>query len=504
MLAICAALVAAGCTAAGTSPGGQADAVIVYGHKGQVPTIDPAHADYSQTDDADRILYDTLVDYNPRGQLVGGLASHFAYTKDVRSISLTLRDDVKFHDGAALTARDVKYTLDRNRKIGQGIETMMTSYRSTKVINDHQLSIRLKAPDALFLGALSRIYIVNSTLVREHAGSDHGQQWLASNEAGSGPYVLKSLEPSRIEALRYDGYWNFRPGRPDRFVEMQVDEPAARRDGLTSGRLSAADLDVHDLEAAQNAGLRIYRSTGNGLMSVYFNTSYGITTEPALRKAISLAFDYRNALDQIELGAGRLADGPLPPNLACRPDLPTVRQDRAKAKNLLATAGIKNPELTLRFQPAFSDQVQVATLLQSNLAEIGIKLKLQPITFPAYLTTLGDWKKIPEMMIATESPAYPDPGVMLVQSYDSRAVGTNKTAYKNPAVDQLLHRAATTAEPQRRCSLYRRAQKIVNDDQAVMPMIHLLGAMGYSKNLIGIAPNAVSNGFDLARLEVKR
>ncbi|WP_427885441.1 ABC transporter substrate-binding protein [Kribbella sp. GL6] len=498
------AVAVSGCTAGRAASGGAAQDVLVWGHKGQVPTLDPARSDYSQTNDVDRLLYDTLLDYGTDGKLTGRLATAFAYSADVRSITVKLRDDVKFHDGTPLTAKDVAYTLDRNRKIGQGIDTMTKSYASTTVTGDHDLVIKLNKPDTLVLGALSRVYVVNSALVQKNAGTDLGQSWLASNDAGSGPYTLGSSAGGRVELHRYDAYFAPRAGRPKTFVQLQVDEPGARRDGIVAGRINAADIDVHDMKAVTDGGGQIYRSTGNGLMSVYFNTRYGAAANPAVREAISYAFDYRGALDKIELGNGTLANGPLPPNLDCRPTLPTVQQDQAKARKILADAGLHDVKLTLRFQPSFSDQAQVATLLQSNLAAIGIKLALEPITFPAYLTMLSDFKTVPEMMLATESPAYPDPGVMLLQSYSSKAIGTNKTAYENPTVDALLTRAAAAPEAGERCDLYRQAQTLIAADHAVMPMMLLLGAIGYTADVGGIDPHAVTGGFDLYRLEIQK
>jgi peptide/nickel transport system substrate-binding protein len=203
---------------------------------------------------------------------------------------------------------------------------------------------------------------------------------------------------------------------------------------------------------------------------VFFNTRVGPTADPKVREAITLVYDYAGAYEGVHKKKGYMPAGPLPDTLTCRPEFAAPVRDIEKAKALLAEAGQSNLTLTMRFQPAFKDQVQQATLLQSNLAEIGVTLNLEPIAFPNYLAMLADPAQIPQMMLLGDSALFPDVGVFLQSTYASTAVGTNKSGYANPELDALLDKAAATGDDNERCDLYKKAQQIIAADHVFMPM----------------------------------
>ena len=113
-----------------------------------------------------------------------------------------------FHNGAKVTAQDVKYSLDRIKSIGTGIYTELSAYASSKVISPTKITITLSSPYRTFLDALSRVYILNSALVQAHAGTNQGETWLATHEAGSGPYELTQFVPNESVSVAYfKKYW---------------------------------------------------------------------------------------------------------------------------------------------------------------------------------------------------------------------------------------------------------------------------------------------------------
>jgi len=151
---------------------------IVMANGGVVNTLDPMRGDYVQTGFVVAALYDRLVDFEGSAKIVGRLAESFVVSDDVKSIAIKLRPGVKFHDGAPLTAKDVIYTLDRLKRVGVGLAAQVEAYESAEASGDLTLTIRLKRPSATFLGALSKVFILNSALVAANAGSDDAQAWL--------------------------------------------------------------------------------------------------------------------------------------------------------------------------------------------------------------------------------------------------------------------------------------------------------------------------------------
>ncbi|MBY8855140.1 ABC transporter substrate-binding protein [Nocardia sp. CA2R105] len=498
--AIAAMLLVTGC---GSGPGGSdRRETLVVAYRNEVTTLDPVRADYQESDNVEAVLYDTLIGYD-HGRMVPQLATEFAYSPDVTSVQLTLRPGVKFHSGNPLTARDVVYSLDRVKSIGQGIIGQISSYKSATAIDDTHLTIALTHPDALFMGALSRIYIVDSTLLTARAGSDQGQNWLLNHDAGSGPYRLQSSSAGTIQTTRYDSFWAFDPKRPRNLTFRRIDDQATIRDEIKAGNADLGWISKADAKSFQGIpSVTVGPAPDAYQMVIYFNTAQGPGANPALREALRYVLDYRGALDSIYNGQGTIANGPLPTNLTCRPELPTERTDLAKAKQILSAAGLAGTTLTMRYQPTFSEHTKAATLLQSNLKEIGITLQLQPIAFADYLTMLSDPKTIPDMILLGENAPYPDPGVMITKTFWSKSVGTNRGAYSNPAVDALIEQATNTPDADARCGLYSQAQRLIDADFATMPLYTVHNTWAWRSDVRGMDVAAPGGGVGYRALTV--
>lgn len=467
--------------------GGGADRTVSVAYGQPLQTLDPVQADQNQVNTIDDLAYDTLVTYDTSNKLVGALASSFTLAPDASAVDITLRPGVTFHDGTALTADDVKYSLDRYAALGQGIASELADYKAATVKSPTSLVISLKTPSAFFPGHLSKLYILEKKLVTAHAGTDQGQSWLQTHDAGSGPYALASgTDP--VKLTRYAHYWAFAADRPATFVLHQIADSSTEAAKLESGEIDIAlDLQTSDAKALRGSNLKVAWEHVPNTAYIFMNTKYGVTADPRVRKALRLAYDYAGGLSQIRGGEGQVENGPIPQTLSCTLAEPAFHQDLDQAKSLLAAAGKSGLTLTLRYQPSISDQVREATLLQSDLKRIGVTLKLVPITFPQYLTSLGNPRQIPEMTLIQDTAPLPDAGIYLAKAYDSASVGsTNRGAYANAEVDRLLAKAEVTTDENARCSLYRQAQTRINDDAVSISMYTLWAPVAYDAKLTGI------------------
>ncbi|HEV2517177.1 MAG TPA: ABC transporter substrate-binding protein [Devosia sp.] len=469
---------------------------VIYADAGSVNTLDPIASDYYQTNDLTSRMYSPLVTYDIDLNVVGELASEYAVAPDAQSIAITLRDGAKFHDGKPVTSADVAYTLDRIKRLATGVASYVDVYGSTEITDDTHLTIKLTKPSSLFLTSLSRIYIINSSLAQANAGSDDAQAWLAANDAGSGPYKLISVVGNDITVDWADTYWGEQGARPASFVFRRIDESAPKRDELKVGNIDIGrnivqrDLDV----LANEPGVTVAYGPAPSVNGIYFNTAAGPTADPKVREAIRLVYDYEGGLQGIHRGKGSLPAGPLPGTLACRPDFSVVKRDVERAKALLAEAGQSALTLTLRFQPAFEDQVQEATLLQSNLKDIGVTLNLEPIAFPNYLQLLQDPVTIPQMMLMSENAWFPDPGVFLAKTYISDAGSSNRAGYNNPEIDTLLNKALVSGDANERCEIYKQAQLIIEKDSPFMPLYWGVSYAAYRSDRLADPLAGVVNG----------
>jgi peptide/nickel transport system substrate-binding protein len=479
------------------SSGGSHDTVVIA-YNNTVNTLDPISADFDQENFVDQALYNTLVTYDAHGKIVPALATQATLEKGARAIDVTLRSGVKFHDGAALTANDIAFTLDRVKSLGTGVAQFASGYQSTQVISPTKLVIHFSKPNSLFLGGLSKIYILNSKLVRQHMASDSGRAWLSSHDAGSGPYQLNgsaSPQSGTIRVARYRNYWSYDAGRPKQLVYRLFSTSAAERDALRSGEVDlATDLSAQDAQTLKGtAGITEMTPYLPAQYYIYFNVTTGATANPVLRRAIQLGYDYQGALSKIMRGAGKLAEGPMPLTLPCRPKLPTSKQNIAQAKAMVKSAGLNKATLTLNYQTYDPAQVAMATLFQTNMKAIGLKVKLVTITFPDYLTKLSKPATIPQMMLVEDFAQFPDPGAMLVNYYMGDKIGSNRTGYNNPRVNSTLSKALASSSDSSRCALYQQAQTQVDKDAVAVNMYTVATPYGFPTWLHGV--NAPVIGF---------
>lgn len=495
--ALAAAAVATGLLAAGCAPGTSAstsagtNSTVTVAYNNTVSTLDPSQANFEQQDLVDEAAYDTLVQYNAQNELAGSLATQFTLLNGAKTIDITLRSGVHFHNGALLTAKDVAYTLDRVTKLGTGVAQYIKGYQSTTVVNDTHLVIHLSQPNSLFLPGLSIIYILNSALVEQHLGTNNGQAWLATHDAGSGPYKFAaSIQPQSgtMTLDRFSGYWNYSSSRPSQVVYRLLEETSAQAAAVKSGQINLTTA-LQPRDAAtltSDSSLKMLKIVTPTMEEVYFNLVSGPTTNLDLRRAIQDAFDYSGGLKEIHSGQGVIANGPLPNSLPCNPGTPQYSQNLTTAKELLAKSGYKNLTLTLNYQTYDQSQVEDATLFQSNMKQIGINVKLVPIQFPDYLSRLSSRSTIPQMMLAEDFSPMPNPGVMLVNYYSAAATGSNRTGLNSPAVDTLLNSALASTSSSASCNYYKAAEKDIYNTATQVSLYTLISPFAFSNSLQGV------------------
>ena len=161
---------------------------------------------------------------------------------------------------------------------------------------------------------------MESKLVTANAGSDQGQTWLASHDAGSGPYVLSAQDSSgnNVET-RFADYWGFAPTRPAKITFRRIDESATQLAELKAGNINYANnLTVADKQSLTgDSGVKTDNLKLINQQYVYFNTTTGPTANVQVRRALQMVFDYEGALKSVLLGEGQVATGPLPLGMSC-------------------------------------------------------------------------------------------------------------------------------------------------------------------------------------------
>src|ERR1700704_3273523 len=201
-------------------------------------------------------------------KITGELAESYDVSPDGLKITFHLRKDAKFQDGSAVTAEDVKWSLDRCVTApilgkAQLLTGSLTSADQFKVIDPLTIEVTLPKPDKLAFPNLATVYpiIINSKVAKEHATEEDpwAQAWLKENTAGSGAYIIETFKPGEQVILKRNDDWNRGPGGKQAFfkrlIVQSVPEPATRANLVEKGDVDIViDLQASDAQSLEAKG----------------------------------------------------------------------------------------------------------------------------------------------------------------------------------------------------------------------------------------------------------
>jgi ABC-type transport system substrate-binding protein len=296
-------------------------------------------------------IFEPLLRYvPPDGQGPGRYAPRLARSWRVLASGLEIRielePDVTFHDGHALTAGDVQFTLDAVRDPRRAIDhlrPMLDDIEAVELVGPHELRLRLKRPSGWVLRALAEIPILP---MHVYDGSLLGGGALI----GTGPWRLASNKAGVIHLTRYDRYWAGKPAIADIEFVHEPDAAVALREAKRGGLdVIASLIPAHWPEQASApgivAGFRPLDLATPRLRYLAFNAARPPLDDPRVRHALALLIDRRTIARRVFGGLARPAlwpiwpGGPVSGAEAAVPDF-----DPAGAARLLDAAGWSDSE----------------------------------------------------------------------------------------------------------------------------------------------------------------
>ncbi len=478
-VALTAALVVTACgrpanesaSANGAAGGGS----VVFSNIAETTTLDPAIAFSSDGFEFVRNVYDALTMYEPGGvKPVAALAESWTVNSANTQYTFKLRSGVKFHSGADFTSADVVATINRAKGINQGPATLLTNVSSVTAPDAATVVFDLTAPDVFLLGKLQKIAIVSAKTIDAHktAADKWSKAWFADNEDGTGPYQLDSwAKASAIQLKAFTGYFLSWDKAAPTHVTLRVDpDVQTALQQLQQGKIDMMGALGPDdsASAAKMAGVKLIEQTGLSVQILPMNTAKGPLTDVRVRQAVSLAFDYQAMLDYYK-GYGDLAVGALPTAFGSGiAGLPKPSRDVAKAKKLLADAG-KSSGLTLTYLglSGLSYEEFTGTLLQQNLKDIGIDLKIQMVPWAQMSQLQSKPDTAVDISFLNMSAVSDDPSAMLSQGYVTSSLadkgGYNWSYFSDPSVDKAVAALPGISEQPARDAAVVDTIKTIND-----------------------------------------
>ena len=462
---------------------------LVIALAGSPPTFDPLAASDSRVDTPSINLYNTLLQYLPGvTEWELELASSVEGADDGLSYTFTLKPGVLFHDGTEVLAEDVKYTVDRLVAVNIGVARSLGIATGADVIDDHTVRINLSAPFPGFLGAISRLYILNSELVQANTvDDDWGQTWLQNNDAGSGPYMLTSFTPEQEFTIeRFPDYFKGWEGNHvDRAIFAVLKEESTRRLALENGDAHWIQVGSPETLDALSENPAFTVNTDSTLNQLYFamNSRHPVLQDARVRKALSLVYDYEGHVELARNGYAAIARGVLPPGIVCF-DASNVESamDVEQAKQLMAEAGYADGgfELSMAYQGTSPEETAAMQIMQAGAAQLGITIRPMAVEWPAKVQAYSAQETAPDVGTVWMFPSLPDPDQFfgrLGASDQSGAGGLNFSWYSNPDNDALIAAGKTELDSDARCDIYQQAQEIWS---AETPYINVVVGMALS------------------------
>lgn len=447
--------------------------------------IDPHGPGLSTTDGiALNTFYEPLARLSVEsGQIEGILATGWDISDDLTTYTFHLREGVLFHDGTSLTADVVARNLERIQRLGGTRGTFLRHMASAEALDDLTVQVNLDAPDAVFLNKLAELYIASGDALAAHGDDD----WLMTNEAGTGAYKLDSFTPGGdlLTFSPFPEYWkgweSTGEGAHLGTVEWRlVPESPTQRLMTESGESNFMMYFpvAFYFAAQQNPNLNAMSFDSNRVSYLPLNVSYGPLSDVRLREMLKYAFPYDALVDDYYQGLATKAFGPLHSSMIEDPELEEPVQDLERAAALLADAGYAPGELKLVFvHPAGQDeQKQPGIILQDALRQIGVELDVQAVPWASIVELVGGGPETtPDILQLINGPVISEPGIGLLESlFHSINAGNyyNWGHYINPEFDALLEQAQTTADSEARSDIYREAQRVLVDDVAGIFLAH--------------------------------
>ncbi len=450
---------------------------IVVGLLAEPVTMDPPQVtDLNSTRVIKRMFEGLTAQELGTYRIVPGLAQSWDISKDGLTYTFQLRPNVKFHDGTPLTAEAVKFCFDRQMN-DQGpfyatgtypyVKGFLGNVAGVEVVNPSTVQIRLKAPLTPFLQYLAHhsLYIYSPEALKKW-GKD-----MVKHPVGTGAFKLETWEPGvRVVLSRNDQYWGGAP-KVRQAIYVPIIEAQARLSAIKTGEIDLTmDVPPDSLQdLRKDPDVVVAETNSSAVWYIALNTRHPVLKDKRVRQALNYAVHKDAIIRDILKGTAIVATTPLSPVYGAYHEDKTARYpfDPEKAKALLKEAGYANGfELTF-FVPesgsGMQSPVEMATVIQANLAAVGVRAKIQTMEWGAYLKKYLDG---PDMAEMSWNPSIGDPDHMMYMllSSDRFPPAFNAGFYQNPRVDELLRKGRTTIDEKERVPLYREAQRLVVED----------------------------------------
>ncbi|MBI3326860.1 MAG: ABC transporter substrate-binding protein [Nitrospinae bacterium] len=347
------------------------------------------------------LVYDYLVGCTDAGQLSNeaGIAQQWEEAPDKLSWTFWLRKGVKFHDGADLTAEDVKFSIDSlfdPKAVAPLLGPSRAAFKEVEVKDPYTLVIHLKQPVVFLPWNFSCATGSEGMLLPKKYFQQVGADAFAKNPIGSGPYkVVKNAIGSLIQLEAVDQHWREGVPRFKTMTCMLVPEESTRLAQLRTGEADIIAVSREKVPEVKAAGFKVFSRLNDQVVAVYMQQQWDPVpvADTRVRQALNLAIDKEAILKFVFAGQGVPAAmypiGSYGAAGGADPELQPYPYDPVKAKQLLAEAGYPDGFETRIYSYVTADLPELHRLAEAvadYLAKVGVRAKITPMDRAALST----------------------------------------------------------------------------------------------------------------------
>lgn len=471
-----------------------------------------------------RPILDSLVNLTDDGQIHPWLAKSWTVSKDQRTYTFELRDDVTFSNGEKFDAAAVKANFDHivdPKTASSSAVGYIGPFVGAKVVDDDTVTVKFSSPYSAFLPSIATALFgmeAPSTLKQDPAK-------LCRVIVGTGPFLSKGgyVPQQGISYVKNPDYnWAPKaaahqgPAHLDALKITIVPEDSVRLGSLTSGEVDAIasvpPVNVSTVKADKSLYIDSVPAPG-GNYNYYPNTTNGVFSDIAVRKAFRAGIDFDTLIKSLYRGAFEPANSPIAPNTLYydKTQEASYKYDPEAAAKLLDEAGwIKGPDgirvkdgkkLKIRLPLVSGEREQRDTLaqqVQAEAAKLGFDMVIDAVDFGRFAEAVGTADY--DLLEISWQRAAPDVLRSLFNSefIPKGSINTDFSRYTDPTIDKVTSDALATNDPAKLAGLYATAQQKVADKAIVFPQYvfsYILGARATARG-IGWEPQAFPTFYD--------
>jgi peptide/nickel transport system substrate-binding protein len=437
-------------------------------------------------------LYDSLTRWDAALKLQPGLATAWKNVSDV-TWEFTLRQGVNFHDGTALTADDVKATLDRLMAPGKTLyQTSFATVSSVEVAGPHTIRVITKSPDSLLPVRMAQMG--SQIIPARFARSDAGAAELARKPVGTGAYKLVEwVKDERVVMEPNRDWWGWEGKRPtiDRAVWKPIPDDFARISALERGEVdlitNVPPDQVKGIREGKNTKIVSVPSTRTVIFSM--NASQPPLSDKRVRQALHYAMDVPSILRNLFAGQGKLMSGMLADtDFGYNPRLQPYPYDPAKAKRLLADAGYgAGIDVTLYAgSGTMVNDKQLLEVIADMWSKVGIRAKIQMLEM-AQRSKMNNERVVPpnSMLLTTPQSTLLDADGSVWRLLHPNGLWGKYWTGNQPGgrFFEVMEQARTSLDQAKRKALYTEATQILHDEKPYLELFQEELTYGASRRL---------------------